>query len=434
MTLTNSTQAYIFQGNTANTLDSGGKTWNKSIQVQKYGGSSVADAEKMLHVAKRIAKTRAKGNDVVVVVSAPGDTTDDLIAMAKKITDMPDEREMDVLLATGEQQSIALLSIALKSLNCDAVSFTGAQVGIVTDNVHMKARILKVGNRTIKRALQKGKVVIVAGFQGENRDQEITTLGRGGSDLTAVAIAAAIDADVCEFYKDVDGVFTANPSLVANAQKLSTISYDEMLEMASAGAQVLNSRSVEFAKNYDIKIHVRPTFNEKEGTIVMQETKAMEKIVVSGVTYNKSEAKITVRAVPDRPGVAATLFSEMSRGGVNVDMIIQNIGEKGKSDISFTVERADLKKAMLKVRKVANSLQAGDVVSDEGIAKVSVIGVGMRSHSGCAADMFEALANEKVNIQMISTSEIKISVIVDEEDVAKAVKALHRKFHLDKVK
>jgi len=405
-----------------------------SIIVQKYGGSSVADAEKMLHVAKRIAKTRAKGHDVVVVVSAPGDTTDDLIAMAKKITELPDEREMDVLLATGEQQSIALLAIALKSMGCDAVSFTGPQVGIVTDDTHMKARILRVGDRTIREALRKGKVVIVAGFQGMNAEREITTLGRGGSDLTAVAVAAAIQADVCEFYKDVDGVFTANPNLVPNARKLKSVSYDEMLEMASAGAQVLNSRSVEFAKNYEIKIHVRSTFNEKEGTIVMKETKTMEKIVVSGVTYNKNEAKITVRAVPDRPGVAAILFSEMGKAGVNVDMIIQNIGEHGKSDISFTVDRSELKKAMLKVRKVAGDLKAGDVVADEGIAKVSVVGVGMRSHSGIAAQMFKSLAAEKVNIQMISTSEIKISVIVDEKDVAKAVKALHRKFKLDKVR
>lgn len=405
-----------------------------SLIVQKYGGSSVADAEKMLHVAKRIAATRAKGHSLVVVVSAPGDTTDDLIAMAKKITDLPDEREMDVLLATGEQQSIALLAIALKSLGCDAVSFTGPQVGIVTDDMHMKARILKVGDRTIRAALKKGQVVIVAGFQGMNADREITTLGRGGSDLTAVAVAAAIQADVCEFYKDVDGVFTANPGLVPDARKLKVVSYDEMLEMASAGAQVLNSRSVEFAKNYGIKIHVRPTFNEKEGTIVMKETKAMEKIVVSGVTYNKNEAKITVRAVPDRPGVAATLFAEMGKAGVNVDMIIQNIGEGGKSDISFTVDRSELKKAMVKVRKVASDLAAGDVVADEGIAKVSIVGVGMKSHSGIAAQMFKALAAEKVNIQMISTSEIKVSVIVSESDVAKAVKALHRQFKLGKRK
>ncbi len=405
-----------------------------SLIVQKYGGSSVADAGKMLHVARRIAAMRAKGHQVVVVVSAPGDTTDDLIAMAKAITELPDEREMDVLLATGEQQSIALLAIALKSLGCDAVSFTGPQVGIVTDDTHMKARIMRVGDRTIREALRRGQVVIVAGFQGMNKDQEITTLGRGGSDLTAVAVAAAIQADVCEFYKDVDGVFTANPSLVPEARKLDVVSYDEMLEMASAGAQVLNSRSVEFAKNYGIKIHVRPTFNEKEGTIVMKETKAMEKIVVSGVTYNKNEAKITVRAVPDRPGVAATLFAEMGRTGVNVDMIIQNIGDQGKSDISFTVDRSELKKAMMKVRKVAVELKAGDVVADEGIAKVSVVGVGMRSHSGIAARMFKSLAAEKINIQMISTSEIKISVIVDEKDVAKAVKALHRQFKLGRSK
>jgi aspartate kinase len=403
-----------------------------ALIVQKYGGSSVADAGKMMHVARRIAKTRALGHHVVVVVSAPGDTTDELISMAKKITDLPDEREMDVLLATGEQQSIALLSIALKSIGCDAISYTGPQVGIVTDDVHTKARILRVGDKTIRDALKKGKVVIVAGFQGMNKDQEITTLGRGGSDLTAVAVAAAVQADVCEFYKDVDGVFTANPNLVPDARKMKVISYDEMLEMASAGAEVLNARSVEFAKNYGIKIRVRPTFNEKEGTIVMKETKTMEKIVVSGVTYNKNESKITVRAVPDRPGVAALLFSEMGKAGVNVDMIIQNIGDQGKSDISFTVSRSDLKKALLRVRKVASVLSAGGVIADEKIAKVSIIGVGMRSHSGIAAGMFKALADEKVNIQMISTSEIKISVVVDVKDVAKAVKALHRKFKLGK--
>jgi aspartate kinase len=403
-----------------------------AIIVQKYGGSSVADAPKMLEVARRIAKTRKKGNEVVVVVSAPGDTTDELIAKAQLITDSPDEREMDVLLATGEQQSIALLSIALKSMGCDAISFTGPQVGIVTDDVHTKARIVKVGDSKIRKALNLGKVVIVAGFQGENKDHEITTLGRGGSDLTAVAIAAALKADVCEFYKDVDGVFTANPSIVKNARKLSVISYDEMLEMASSGAQVLNARSVEFAKNFGIKIHVRPTFNEKEGTIVMQETKAMEKVVISGVTYNKSEAKITVRGVPDRPGIASILFSKLGKAEINVDMIIQNIGEKGHSDLSFTVDRSELKKAMKVVTEAAKILKPAGVISDENIAKVSVVGVGMRIHTGVAAKMFQALAENEVNILMISTSEIKISVVIDQKDVAKAVTAIHDKFNLGK--
>ncbi len=403
-----------------------------ALIVQKFGGSSVADAAKMLEVAKRIAKNRKQGNQIVVVVSAPGDTTDNLIDLAWKITDEPDEREMDVLLATGEQQSIALLAIALKSLGCDAISFTGPQVGIVTDSAHGKARIVKVGDSTLRKALNEGKVVIVAGFQGENKEHEITTLGRGGSDLTAVAIAAALKADVCEFYKDVDGVFTANPGIVKNARKLSAISYDEMLEMASAGAQVLNARSVEFAKNFDIKIHVRPTFNEKEGTIVMHETKAMEKVVISGVTYNKNEAKITVRGVPDRPGVASILFSKLGTAGVNVDMIIQNIGEKGHSDVSFTVDKSEFKKAMKVVTEAAKTLKPAGVIADEDIAKVSVVGVGMRSHSGVAAGMFKALAEEGVNIEMISTSEIKISVIIDQKDVAKAVNAIHKKFRLDK--
>ncbi len=403
-----------------------------SLIVQKFGGSSVGDPVKMMEVARRVAKTRRKKNQVVVVVSAPGDTTDDLIAMAHKITESPDEREMDVLLSTGEQQSIALLAIALKSLGCDAISFTGPQVGIMTDSVHTKARIVKVGDSKIRSALKLGKVVIVAGFQGMNEKEEITTLGRGGSDLTAVAIAAALRADVCEFYKDVDGVFTANPHIVQDARKLSAVSYEEMLEMASAGAQVLNARSVEFAKNFNIKIHVRPTFNEKEGTFVMQETKAMEKAVISGVTYNKDEAKITVRAVPDRPGVAYTLFSKLGNAGVNVDMIIQNIGEKGHSDVSFTVDRSELKKAMKVVNEASKVLKPAGVVFDESMAKVSVVGVGMRSHSGVAARMFQALSEEGVNIQMISTSEIKISVVVDRKDVAKAVAAIHKKFKLGK--
>ncbi len=403
-----------------------------ALIVQKFGGSSVADASKMLEVARRIVKNRKQGNDVVVVVSAPGDTTDDLISMAKKITEEPDDREMDVLLATGEQQSIALLAIALKSMGCDAISFTGPQAGIVTDDVHTKARIVKMGDTKIKGALKLGKVVIVAGFQGMNKDQEITTLGRGGSDLTAVAIAAALGADVCEFYKDVDGVFTANPGIVKNARKLNAVSYDEMLEMASAGAQVLNARSVEFAKNFGIKIHVRPTFNEKEGTFVMQETKAMEKEVISGVTYNKDEAKVTVRGVPDRPGVASILFSKLAKVGLNVDMIIQNVGEKGHSDVSFTVNRGELKKTMKVVTEAAKTLKPAGVISDEKIAKVSVVGVGMKSHSGVAAKMFQALAENEVNILMISTSEIKISVVINEKDVAKAVNAIHEKFKLGK--
>jgi aspartate kinase len=404
-----------------------------ALIVQKFGGSSVADAAKMMEVARRVAKNRKNGDQVVVVVSAPGDTTDNLIELARQLTDEPDDREMDVLLATGEQQSIALLAIALKSLGCDAISFTGPQVGIVTDDVHTKARIVRVGDSKIRSALNLGKVVIVAGFQGENKEHEITTLGRGGSDLTAVAIAAALKADVCEFYKDVDGVFTANPAIVKNAKKLSVISYDEMLEMASAGAQVLNARSVEFAKNFDIKIHVRPTFNEKEGTIVMHETKAMEKVVISGVTYNKNEAKITVRGVPDQPGIASILFSKLGSAGVNVDMIIQNIGEKGHSDMSFTVDRSELKKAMKVVTEAAKKLKPAGVIADEQIAKVSVIGVGMRSHSGVAAKMFQALAEEKINIQMISTSEIKISVVVNSRDVNRAVAAIHKKFKLDKM-
>jgi aspartate kinase len=401
--------------------------------VQKFGGSSVASAQKMLNVAQRISSIRKRGTNIVVVVSAPGNMTDELITKAYEIADSPDDRELDVLLATGEQQAIALLSIALKSLGCEAISFTGPQVGIVTNGNHTKARIVRVGAKKIKSVLNQGKVVIVAGFQGVNKKQEITTLGRGGSDLTAVALAAALKADICEFYKDVDGVFTANPAIVKNAKKLSVISYDEMLEMASAGAQVLNARSVEFAKNYGIRMHVRPTFNNSEGTIVMAETTAMEKTVISGVTYNKDEAKITVRAVPDRPGIAALLFSKLGQADINVDMIIQNIGAEGKSDISFTLERENLKKGLLVVKKTARQLKAKEVLADENIAKVSVIGVGMRSHSGVAAKMFMALSKMKINIQMISTSEIKISVVVDRKDVDKAVNAIHQEFKLGRV-
>ncbi|MES2201443.1 MAG: aspartate kinase [candidate division FCPU426 bacterium] len=401
-----------------------------ALVVQKYGGSSVATPERMKAVGARIVKTRQEGNDLVVVVSAPGDTTDDLIALARQIAEEPDEREMDVLLATGEQQSIALLAIAIKDLGFDAISFTGPQVGIITDEFHGKARIVKIGDDKIRTALKLGKIVIVAGFQGQTASQDITTLGRGGSDLTAVALAAAINADVCEFYKDVDGVFTANPRVVTDARKLEAISYEEMLEMASSGAQVLNSRSVEFAKKNGVRIHVRSSFHGGPGTMITEEATGMEEVLVSGVTYNKDEAKLTLLGVRDKPGIAAKVFQSLAVSEVNVDMIVQDVSEAGINNLSFTVAKNDLKKAQEVLRSVSDELSAGGVSTDENIGKVSVVGVGMRSHSGVAARMFEALAEKSINIQMISTSEIKISCVISEKDVETAVRAIHDKFEL----
>lgn len=401
-----------------------------ALVVHKYGGSSVATPERMKAVAARVARTRKEGHDIIVVVSAPGDTTDELIALARQVAEEPDQREMDVLLATGEQQSIALLAIAIKDLGCDAISFTGPQVGIITDEVYGKARIVKVGDEKIRKALKLGKIVIVAGFQGQTADEDITTLGRGGSDLTAVALAAAVKADVCEFYKDVDGVYTANPRVVPNARKLDMISYEEMLEMASAGAQVLNSRSVEFAKKNQVRIHVRSSFHDGPGTMITEEAHGMEDVLVSGVTYNKDEAKLTLLGVKDKPGIAAAVFKALAEGEVNVDMIVQDVSEAGINNMSFTVSKTDLKKAQEVLRKVSDELSAGGISTDENIAKISVVGVGMRSHSGVAAQTFEALAAYNINIQMISTSEIKISCVVSEKDCEMAVKAIHDKFQL----
>jgi aspartate kinase len=384
----------------------------------------------MKKVAERIVRSRQGGHSLVVVVSAPGDTTDDLIAMAKQITDHPDEREMDVLLATGEQQSIALLAIAIKDLGFDAISFTGPQVGIITDEIHGKARIVKVGDEKIHKALKLGKIVIVAGFQGQTLDEDITTLGRGGSDLTAVALASALDADLCEFYKDVDGVYTANPRIVPGAKKIDALSYEEMLEMASAGAQVLNARSVEFAKKNKVRIHVRSSFHDKEGTYIQEETSGMEDALISGVTYNKDEAKLTVLGIKDKPGIAAGIFRPLADADLNVDMIVQDVSEAGINNLSFTVAKGDLKKAKEVLDRIAKEMQATGVQVDESVAKVSVVGIGMRSHSGVAAQMFEALSKSGINIDMISTSEIKISVVVPEKDVDAAVRAIHEQFKL----
>lgn len=405
-----------------------------ALIVQKYGGSSVADVECLRRVAQRIQKTRAEGNQVVVVVSAMGDTTDDLIELAKKITPEPDEREMDALMATGEQVSCAVLTMALHQLGVDAISMTGPQAGIQTDGVHMKAKISALKPRRLLAQLKKNRVVVVAGFQGLNPNEDIATLGRGGSDTTAVALAASVKADRCQILKDVEGVYTANPRVVPEARKMDEIAYDEMLELASMGAEVLQSRAVEFAKNHKVVLEVMSSFVEKPGTLVREEVKNMEDIVVRGVASDKNQAKVTVRGLEDKPGVAGLLFTELSRKSINVDMIVQNVSDKGETDITFTVTRGDLSKTLRAVEAMQAELGAKDVVANEDMAKVSIVGVGMRSHSGVAARMFEALAKQKVNINMIATSEIKISVVVSKADADKAVQTLHRAFELGKKK
>jgi aspartate kinase len=402
------------------------------ITVQKFGGTSVADTDKIKNVARRVSETKKKGDHVVVVISALGDTTDRLVKLAREISDAPREREMDMLLSTGEQISVALLSMAMHELGYEAISFTGAQVGIVTDSAHTKAKILDVKVGRILEELEKGSVVIVAGFQGISLDDQITTLGRGGSDTTAVALAAALGADVCEIFTDVEGVFTADPRLVPEARKLAHISYDEMLEMAATGAKVLQLRSVEFARNYGVVMHVRSSFSEEEGTWISESDERMEKAIISGVTHETEEAKVTVFEVPDRPGVAAGLFQALAAENINVDMIIQNVSEDQKTDISFTVGQNDLRKAAAISERVAKKLEAGGVAVDESIAKVSLVGAGMRTHPGVAADMFSALAENDINIEMISTSTIKISCVIPADDVKKAVSAIHKKFGLDK--
>jgi len=403
-----------------------------SLIVQKYGGTSVANTDRIKKVAERVVRTKKSGKDVVVVVSALGNTTDELIGLAYKITNNPSERELDMLISTGEQVSVALLAMAIHKLGCKAISFTGAQVGIITDSAHTKAKIIDINSKKIEEELKKGKIVIVAGFQGVNPDQEITTLGRGGSNLTAVALAKSLSAQMCEMYTDVEGVYTADPRIVPDARKLSSISYDEMLEMASSGAQVLQARSVEFAKKFNVPIHVRSSFSNKKGTIISEEVKAMEDIVVSGVTLNKNEAKVTIFDVPDKPGIAARIFNRISDENINVDMIVQNISRKGYTDLSFTVPKEDLARTMRLARQVARDIDAGGVLQDKDIAKVSVVGLGMRSHSGIAARMFQALASKNVNIGMISTSEIKISCVIEKKRAEQAVRAIHEEFGLGK--
>jgi aspartate kinase len=403
-----------------------------ALIVQKYGGTSVKDAERIKAVAQRVIKAKEKGNQVVVVVSAPAGMTDDLIKLAHEISDSPPAREMDMLLATGEQRSIAVLAMALCALGHSAISFTGPQAGILTTKKHTKARILDIDPKRIKAELEKGNIVIVAGFQGSTDDDEITTLDRGGSDTSAVAIAAGIKADVCEIYTDVDGVYTADPRIVEKPKKLDTISHDEMLEMASSGAKVLHSRAVEFAEKYNVPLYVLSSFNENPGTLVTKEVKSMEDVVIRGVTHDKNQAKITVFGVPDKPGTAFKIFSKIAEAEINVDMIVQSIGKDDKATISFTVSKTDLKEAMKIVDEIRKELGSSEVLADEKVAKVSIIGVGMRSHSGVAARMFQSLAKENINIQMISTSEIKLSCIIDESDVERAVQAIHNEFDLSK--
>jgi len=399
--------------------------------VQKYGGTSVGTIEKIQNVARRIARTYDEGNDMVVVVSAMAGETNKLVALAEEMCEFPSEREYDVLVAAGEQVSIALLSMALQSMGYKAKSYLGWQIPIYTDNSSSKARIEEIQDTNIREDLHNGTIVIVAGFQGIDRDNNITTLGRGGSDTSAVAVAAALQADVCEILTDVDGVYTTDPRIVPEASKMEKISYDEMLEMASLGSKVLQLRSVEFAKKYDVVVHVRSSLNDNPGTLVTKEDVDMETVLVSGIAYNKDEAKIAVMRVPDKPGVAAQLFSPLSTANIMVDMIIQNVSHEGFTDLTFTVPRGDFKKALKIVEETATRIGAAGVQTNESIAKVSIIGVGMRSHSGIASKMFETLSAEGVNIQMISTSEIKVSCVIDDKYTELAVRVLHEAFGLD---
>jgi aspartate kinase len=399
--------------------------------VQKYGGTSVANLERIDRVARRVAKAYDQHNDIVVILSAMAGVTDSLISMAKTLTEEPAKRELDVLMATGEQTTAALLAINLQAMGYPAQSLLGYQAEVVTDCAFGNARIINIGATRIKELLENRNIIVIAGFQGCDTNGNITTLGRGGSDTSAVAIAAAIHADTCEIYTDVDGVYTADPNIVPNARKLKTISYDEMLEMSSLGAKVLQIRSVEFAKKYNVPVHVRSSFSEEEGTMVVNEDSGMERLVVSGVTHSKNEARITLKKVPDQPGIAAKIFTPVSEAGINVDMIIQNTRSGGQTDLSFTVPRADFKKALEIQKKVAREIGAEDVFGDDHIAKISVTGVGMKNHTGVATLMFSTLAKENINILMISTSEIRISCVVAETHAELAVRSLHTAFGLD---
>jgi aspartate kinase len=401
-----------------------------SLIVQKYGGTSVGNPERIKNVARRIIATQEQGHRVVAVVSAMSGVTDNLIKLAREVSSSPEEREMDVLLATGEQTTIALTAMAINAMGKKAISLTGAQAGIVTDGVHTKAKIADLTPKQLKQYLDEGYICIVAGFQGQTKDHRITTLGRGGSDLTAIAIAAAVKADVCQIYTDVDGVYTCDPRVVPSARKIDVISFDEMLEMASSGSKVMQSRSVEFAKKFGVVFEVRSSFNDNPGTIVKEETKSMEAVVVRGISIEKNQAKVTVRGVPDRPGVAARVFSAVSDAGIIIDMIVQNVAKDHTTDISFTLNKDELPKVEAALEPVAKEIGAGALEIQSGIGKLSVIGVGMRSHSGVAAKMFEALSKAGINIVMISTSEIKTAVIIGEDKLADGANVVHEAFGL----
>jgi len=403
-----------------------------ALIVQKYGGTSVGSPDRIAAVAEKVARMRARGDDIVVVVSAMSGETDRLIKLAKSVCEVPPARELDVLLATGEQTTIALLAMALSKIGCPARSYTGHQVHILTDSAFGKARIQDIDSRRIHEDLRQGRVVVVAGFQGVDEQGNITTLGRGGSDTTGVALAAALKADECQIYTDVDGVYTTDPRVVPTARRLDRITFEEMLEMASLGSKVLQIRSVEFAGKYKVPLRVLSSFAEGPGTLITYEESDMEAPLISGIAFNRDEAKLTLRGVPDRPGIAAQILGEIGKANINVDIIVQNVGADGTTDFTFTVHRGEYQKAMSVLKQVAQSLKAREVVGDDKIVKISVVGVGMRSHAGIASQMFKALAEEGINIQMISTSEIKISVVVEEKYLELGVRALHSTFGLDR--
>ncbi|OGP21211.1 MAG: aspartate kinase [Deltaproteobacteria bacterium GWA2_55_10] len=403
-----------------------------ALIVQKYGGTSVGNIERIKNVARRVARTYNEGNQVVVVLSAMSGETNRLVGLCNEASEFPIGREYDVVISTGEQVTIGLLSIVLKEMGHKAKSFMGHQVPVVTDSQFGSARIESIDPKRMRDELDRGVIVVVAGFQGIDPEGNITTLGRGGSDTTAVALAAALKADLCEIYTDVDGVYTTDPNICHEARKLKKVSYDEMLEMASLGAKVLQTRSVEFAKKYEVPVMVRSSFNDAEGTLVCKEDREMEKVVVSGITYNKNEAKISVLRVPDRPGIAAKLFRPLTESGMNIDMIVQNISHDAHTDLTFTVSKEDFKRALKLVQETAGQIEARDVIGDPNIAKVSIVGAGMRSHAGVASRMFEVMSKEGINIQMISTSEIKISIVIDVKYTELAVRVLHEAFGLGK--
>ena len=406
-----------------------------ALIVQKYGGTSVADPDRIKAVADHVAFTRQHGNDVVVVVSAMGKSTDNLVALANQVSGVQPGREMDMLLSTGERISMALVSMALAGLGIESVSFTGSQVGIITDTSHTKAKIVEIKGDRVRSALSEGKVVVVAGFQGVSTDQEITTLGRGGSDTTAVALAAALNADVCEIYTDVTGIFSADPRIVPQARKLARLQFDEMLEMAGAGSKVLALRSVEFARNHNVPIHLRSSFTWEHGTWVSAEKSqgdsSMEEPIISGVVQDANDSKVTIVGVPDKPGISAALFENLANANINVDMIVQNTSKDGLTDISFTMPKADMKVAEDIVSRVATDIGAQGVTHDSAIAKVSLVGAGMKTSPGIAAKMFRVLADKNINIHMISTSTIRVSVVVALSDMESAVQSLHTAFGLD---